>query len=307
MKVDLNKGINIRIEGELGRFNSIPVDALIKISQNLQELIISIAINDIIETDTFDLNNFKIELSGFRVGSAVPQFTFTQRVNPTINDIWKQRKSVSEKFDKLIGIANEGRYDDLKNLYPDSQRRNDMVNTIYGFVNSFGAAPVSFVDISESNAIYEIYKIKKFTPETKKELLTELNQIVEEKEENYAVAKIKLTTSGKTTKKKIEEIYTKSNTTLAYSPDIIVHDNVSFILNFPLRCSLEKENGYFIIQSELLDIVGTGETQDDAEINFAEEFSFIFKRYNELDVSKLSERILQIKNILNYLVKEVEE
>lgn len=282
MKIDLNTGINVRIAGELGKFNTIPVDTLIKISQNLQDLVINIAKNDIQETETIDLNNFKIELSGFRTGSAIPQFTLTQRVNPTLNDIGKQRKSVSKRFDELIGIANKGKYDDLMNIYPDSQKRNYMVNSVYSFVNSFGTTPVSFVHVSETNDVQEIYKIKKFKSETKNRLLTEIRPIVEEKVENYGVAKVKITTSGEKVKNKTEQIYTKSNTTLSYSPDVIVHDNVSFILNFPLRCSLEKEDNYYLIQSELLDIVGTGETEDDAEANFAEEFSYIYNRYNDL-------------------------
>jgi glutamine phosphoribosylpyrophosphate amidotransferase len=182
-----------------------------------------------------------------------------------------------------------------------------MVNSVYGFVNSFGTAPVTFVNIDEKDHVSEIFKIKKFKTETKKKLLTEVINIAAEPEENYAVGKIKLTTSGNTTKKKIQEIYTKSNTTLSYSPDVIVHNGTSFILNFPLRCSLEKEDGYYIIQSEMLDLVGTGETEDDAEANLAEEFSYIYKRYNEIDSSNLSTRILQIKDILNYLVNRVED
>ncbi|MEQ9099049.1 MAG: hypothetical protein RIF36_28125 [Imperialibacter sp.] len=306
MRIDLNKGVNIRISGELGKFNSIPVDALVKISQNFQDLILSIAKNDIQDSEAVDLNNFKVELSGFKTGSAVPQFIFTQRVNSTISDVGLQRKFVNEKFEKLIGIANEGSYGKLKDIYPDSNRRNNMVNSMYSFVNSFGSAPVSFVEVSDSDEITEVYKIKKFKSETKKSLIADIKEATEIKEENYAVGKIKLTTSGKTIKKKIEEIYTKSNTTLSYSPDVIVHNDTSYILNFPLRCSLEKEDDYYLIQSELLDIVGTGETEDDAELNFAEEFSFIYKRYNELEDSKLSGRITQIKSILNYLVKEVE-
>ncbi|MGL1889360.1 MAG: hypothetical protein OCD76_22790 [Reichenbachiella sp.] len=307
MKIDLNKGVNIRIAGELGKFNTIPIDTLVKISQKLQELILNIAKNDIHDSETIDLNNFKVELSGFRSGSAVPQFSFTQRVNPTVNDVGLQRKSVNDKFEKLIGIANEGSYGELKNIYPDSNRRNNMVNSMYGFINSFGSAPVSFVDVNDKEELSEVYKLKKFKSETKNSLLTEITELVETKEENFAVGKIRLTTSGKKTKKKIEELYTKSNTTLSYSPDIIIHNETSYILNFPLRCSLEKEDDYYLIQSELLDIVGTGESEDDAEENFAEEFNFIYKRYNELDESKLSGRILQIKSILNYMVKEVEE
>ena len=218
-----------------------------------------------------------------------------------------QREVVSKKFDQRINIADGGRYSELLNVYPDSTRRNQMVNSLYGFVNSFGTAPVSFVDVTESNEISEIYKIKKFKSETRNSLLAEIEPVVAEPQEYYGVGKIKLTTIGKKTKKKIEEIYTKSNTTLSYAPDVIVHQGDSYLLNFPLRCSLEKEDGYYMIQSELLDIVGTGETEDEAEINFAEEFSFIYKRYNELTDEKLSDRIVSIKTILNYLVKSVEK
>jgi hypothetical protein len=182
-----------------------------------------------------------------------------------------------------------------------------MVNSLYGFVNSFGTAPVSFVDVTESNEISEIYKIKKFKSETRNFLLAEIEPVVAEPQAYYGVGKIKLMTRGKKTTRKIEEIYTKSNTTLSYAPDVIVHQGDSYILNFPLRCSLEKEDGYYLIQSELLDIVGTGETEDEAEIIFAEEFSFIYKRYNELTDKKLSDRIVSIKTILNYIVKSVEK
>ncbi|MCW3107786.1 MAG: hypothetical protein JWQ09_2292 [Segetibacter sp.] len=93
----------------------------------------------------------------------------------------------------------------------------------------------------------------------------------------------------------------------SFVTDTIMFNNRTYNLSFPLRCKLEKEDDYFLIESEMLDIVGTGKTIDDAEKNFSEEFDFVYKRYNELPDNKLSDRIKRIKIILNSLVLKVDE
>lgn len=93
----------------------------------------------------------------------------------------------------------------------------------------------------------------------------------------------------------------------SFVTDTIISNNRTYSLNFPLRCKFEKEDDYFLIESEMLDIVGTGKTIDDAEKNFSEEFDFVYKRYNELADNKLSDRIKRIKIILNSLVHNVAE
>ena len=55
---------------------------------------------------------------------------------------------------------------------------------------------------------------------------------------------------------------------MSYAPTEIDFNNKRYILNSPLRCLFEKEEDYFIIQSEMLDIIGTGETKEDAELAF---------------------------------------
>ena len=57
----------------------------------------------------------------------------------------------------------------------------------------------------------------------------------------------------------------------------------------------------------MLDIVGTGQSIDEAEKNFSEEFHFIYQRYNELSDKKLGDRVKRIKTILNSLVLKTEE
>jgi hypothetical protein len=74
-------------------------------------------------------------------------------------------------------------------------------------------------------------------------------------------------------------------------------------LLFPLRCILEEEGNYFIVRNDMLDLVGTGLTEIEAKESFFMEFDFAYMRYNELADEKLSDRLLKIKRILNFIVK----
>ena len=69
----------------------------------------------------------------------------------------------------------------------------------------------------------------------------------------------------------------------------------------------EKEDNYFVIQSEMLGIIGTGLTEDEAENSFAEEFDFVYKRFNTLDSNSLTNHNRLIKDILNQIVEKVEQ
>jgi hypothetical protein len=103
----------------------------------------------------------------------------------------------------------------------------------------------------------------------------------------------------------IQETYPKSNHSLSYSPEIINIRNKKYVLNYPLRCLFEKEDNYYIINNEQLDIIGTGLSKEDAEINFNEEFDYLYTRLNSLDDNQLNKRLLRIKYTLNNFVKEV--
>ena len=90
-----------------------------------------------------------------------------------------------------------------------------------------------------------------------------------------------------------------------YTPEAIDWNGKHYALQFPLPCKIENEDGVYSIISEMLDIIGTGETLPQAKQNFNQEFDFIFNRYNQLDDAQLSERLLGIKKILNLVVKNV--
>lgn len=196
MKIDLNSGAFIEIVGELGKYNSLPIDILIKLAQDFQELVYTLAKYDLPANESIDLNNFKIELVGFTKGSAVPKFAYSPRNENKSGQNWQvHRNAVNEKFEKLVEVSNTGDYGKIIELYPEPIKRNPIVENLYSFVNNFGNAPVSFVDYDEVNEkITPLYKINRFKPALKKEMTSEYVEIKDEETEiSDAVGKIKIT------------------------------------------------------------------------------------------------------------------
>jgi hypothetical protein len=301
----VKKDISLKIEGELGKYKTIPVDSLVKIAASLQELILSIARHDIPSDKAIDLNNFKLELSALEEGSVIPSFVFTPRVSPTIDSYEAQRAEVMRKFNHLMDVSDRGVYNELKDIYPEPNRRNAIVDSLYVFTSCFGNSPVSIYEAGNNPT--KIYRLKEFSRETKNDLMDDIITSDNEKTEELMVGSIKVTkTSTGKTRKKVQEIYSKQQLSLSYSPEAISVNNKKYILNYPLRCFFDKEDDYYIINNEQLDIIGTGLSQKDAEINFNEEFDYLYVRLNSLADNKLSKRLLGVKLVLNNCVKAVQ-
>jgi len=310
VKIDLNNGAFIEIGGELGKYNSLPIDVLVKLAQDLQELVFTLAKYDLPTNESIDLNNFKIELVGFTRGSAVPKFAYSPRSENKTGINWQvHRNTVNDKLEKLVEVSDTGDYGKIIELYPEPSKRNPIVENLYSFVNNFGTAPVSFVDYDEVNEkITPIYKLNRFKPAVKKELITEIKEVSDTiSETDEAVGKIKISKRGGKTIRRIIDTYSGKKFSLEYAPDVIVTETKNYLLKYPLRCLFEKEEDYFIIQSEMLGIIGTGVVEDDAEKSFAEEFDFIFNRLNSLDDNSLTSHNRLIKNIIAQIIDRIEE
>lgn len=303
---------NLQVEGEVGKYNSLPIEYLIEIAQNLQNFLQTLAKVNLTDVSTIDLNNFKVELTGFQKGSAVPQFIFTPRRRLTLDaDIDNQRQLVRQKFDELVEASGKGDFGKVKEFYPDAYRRNEVVDRLFYFVNSFGKSPVNVVDIKTKNGkeqITSLYRIRPFAKEVRDRLITHVigNQELETIQE-VSVRKV-LTTyrGGERLRSKTIEEYSDKQAAISIAPDRIVSATHTYHLIGPLRCLFEKEDDYFVLTCELLDLVGTGSTMEEAQQSFAEEFEFIHNRYNALPDAEMSHRIKSIKTLLNALLKEVE-
>ncbi len=147
--------------------------------------------------------------------------------------------------------------------------------------------------------------LKNLRPSAKKSLIVDNKKVDEDKLEEKAFARIKVTRQGDKIRNNIEEVITDEQHSLAYSPQIILAHNKKYVLNFPLRCLFAKEEDYYVVSNEQLDLIGTGETQDEAELNFNEEFDYLFTRLNSLNDSNLNSRLLRIKFVINSFVKEI--
>jgi hypothetical protein len=308
MKTNLEKGLSIKIEGELGKFKTLPIEALIRIAQNFQKLVHSIAELEIQTEGGIDLENFNVEISDFKKGSAIPEFVLTPRIKYTTgNDVDKQRDFVAGRVDKLLSIVNVGNYLELKKEYPEPYKRNIIVENLFGFTSSFGNAPVSFGSIIKGNKFKQTYKLHKFKEPVKKSLISEIKEV--KKEESVfitkAVGNIEVKRKDGKLVTKVTSFFEDKHADLSYCTDTIVHKETVYELYSPLRCKLYKEDDYFLIESEQLGIIGTGLSEDEAEKNFAEEFNYIYNRYKELPDSKLSDKIKRIKKILQAIVIKV--
>jgi len=308
MKIDLINGAYLQIGGELGRYNSLPIDVLIKISQHLQDLITNIAQYDLPADDLLNLDNFKIEIVDFKKGSAVPAFAFSQRSENMIGqDCVGHRVFVNERFEKIAEIANSGDYKKLIELYPEPYRRNPIVENVYDFVNDFRTSPVSFVEYNKLNdTITPIYKLQKFKAAAKKELIAEIKEVAKnEQESEEALAKIKILKTKKGTRNHVIQTYPKDYA-MEYAPVVIVCESSKYFLTKPLRCLFQSEDNYYVIQCELPDLIGTGETKDEAEEAFNVEFDYLYKKLNSLDDQQLSKHNQFIKSVINHYVEKVE-
>ena len=103
------------------------------------------------------------------------------------------------------------------------------------------------------------------------------------------------------------DYYSKTKFSLEYAPELLLIGQTKYILKYPLRCLFEKEDDYFVIQSEMLGIIGTGLTEDEAEKSFAEEFDYVYKRFNSIDSNSLTNHNRLIRDILNQIVEKVEQ
>jgi hypothetical protein len=297
-----NHKIAIKIEGEIGKHQTLPIDYLINLAKHLQDLIGNIANYDLSSDEPIDLNNFKLELTDFKKGSSVPVFCYSHQIQNTLHSsVLSQRKIVSKKFDELMKISDKSKYLDLKKLYPEPIKRNKITDSLYDFVKSFGTSPATILD----DKFKPIYKIKPFKKELHDEIVTEIIKIGEPKkplEKHVQLARVEIM-EGKV-KPKVLELFDKKYSHVMFSPEVIIAGNKVYELKFPLSSTMETEEGMIIIENKFLGIYASGASPDEAEEAFNEEFDYLYTRYNELSDKKLTDDVKAIKSFLNHIVKK---
>lgn len=301
-KIDLNEGILIEVDGEYGKYNTLPIDGLISLAQNFQNLIDAIVKVDLETQETLDLKNFRIELSGYYKNSSIPEFVFTKRIQTTIGDtIEQQREIVNNKVGVILNISNSGNYLLLNDIYKIPQQRTPIVSALFDFAHSCGTSPISIVD-KVNGGFSKKYNIGVFKKEIKDKLITQVVEDLGTKESTMVCGLVKVTKKKNKVRNQVVETFNNTQVSLSYATSKIIFKDRVYNLADQLSCVYEKIDNYYSIKHEMLGIFGTGETEPEAIESFSEEFDYAYNRYNELTDDQLTERLKFIKIFLNHLV-----
>jgi len=206
-----------------------------------------------------------------------------------------------------MDVIDNERYTDLLQFYPEPSRRTPIIKDLFEFTNNVRGNAFTIVDYNrDENTFTPIYNLHKMGSGLKNSLISEINEVTDVVEEDQtAFGKVIIAKKGDCSRERIEEYYTEKEISLDFAPDLIPVEGRTYLLKYPLRCLFDKEDNFFIIQSEMLDIIGTGLTPEEAQKSFYQEFDYIYQTYNGLDDNQLTQRLVSIKIILNQIVKQV--
>jgi predicted RNase H-like HicB family nuclease len=311
MKLNLEEGIFIQIAGTIGQYNTLPIEILVKLMENMQSLFQNIAISCLDESQNIDLNQFKVELSDFRAGSAVPKLKFTPRFQQKLvaADFTAQRVVVTKELENLVTASADPRKlnEYLRVRFKDVERRNNIVHLFHAFTNAAGNSPMAIVNMKTDGQVEPIYPIRRMTIGQRDALLVEIKQEEPIMEHEMFYRKVQITrVNGKITGKSkiLAEYMVNAATEIAYSFDRIKNGNNSYEFHDRLHCKVERDDDdNYIIKSEMLDTSGKGETEEEAAQNFEQAFDTLYNSFKELNDEALTERQLRIKQLLNLLIK----
>jgi len=130
------------------------------------------------------------------------------------------------------------------------------------------------------------------------EYLKSIRKMLDEAEEDIKIA----LKSNKQLEAITEENLEKYE--IAFTIDKIDYKDIHYEFVCPLICTAYKKDGQFFVKCELLDLIGTGQTINEAANDFYDEFDYIYKTYTSKPSNELSNRLQLIKSILIDLVKK---
>jgi hypothetical protein len=306
-KLNISSGVYFRIEGEVGKTQGLAWHVLAKMAESLQKLVIDLVRFDSKAPATLAQNSIEIELFDYKPGSAVPAFRVRKPDNPDLFASFEKAKTILDvQLQQVFEIAQTGNYDRLKNLSGNPGIVSELGRDVFEFVNSVGDSPLSIVKPIANGKFRKVYKITRFKKELYQTFVAPriLTVAVDAREEAFgkiSVTKIK----GKRKTAKLIEIYRGKDMAMSFAPNSIVTPDRVYNLHSPIMCLLHKEDDFFIIENEQMDLYASGETETQAEQNFYLEFDIAYRRFNDLPDDKLSERLKRAKLAMNLLVKEI--
>lgn len=304
MKANILEGVYVRVSGEAGSTNGLSWRILEGMFDHLQELITLLAKFELDSNRPPNLKEFDIEIFDFKHGSAVPAFRLKppSPILALFPDLEEQKTIVAQKFDDLMALANEGRYEQF---FPNDglpEVRYAIAEELNGFITSAGNSPISIVQPPTANGqINTLYEIKRFTKYQSDNLLKPPSRRQKQDEPRLMLGLVRRTGHVN----RVVDLYQSKDATLAIAPTQIVLENRIYHLTAPLNCTVHKEEDHFIVQNEILDLYAVGDTLDEAEHDLYHEFDASYTLLQSLPDDQLSERLIGAKGIMKAYIKEI--
>ena len=304
-QINLDKELLLRIGSENDE-HVVSWEILKSVGDKLEALIQTIAKYSSSAENPADLNNYKLDFSGFYNGSPVPAFRLNSHPTLTLFKEDDARQTVILDFSKIMSRVDKGNYQAIADDYNQAIAKNEVIKKVYDFTNSAGDIPVTIVKREQEKflKVYTVRRLKKevFDKLTVQEIIT--NQ--SEKEESIEVAKIIITKaeSGRVSKK-IAESYDDVEAITSLKYDKISFLTKTYFFKFPVLFQIYSEGQGTIIENEQLDLYASGKTKTDAKIELYSQFVNSYRRLNELQDDQLNPKLLEVKKYLNSIIKTV--
>jgi len=290
--------------------HTISWDVLKSLGDSLEALVQSVAKYNEQFAGKVNLENFKLDFSGFYDGSAVPAFRIAPQIQSSIFNDRHITKSIASEFDNLLQNIDKGNYQEISDRYKTDEAKNDIIKKVYDFTNSAGTIPVSIVKRSskKDNKFTDVYKIRKLNKSIMDKLIIidrDLDVADTMSSEITAFAKVRIKSRNGKTTKKTSELYQDKEATLSLKYDEIIVNDKIYELNFPIFFQLIKEGKGTILEQEQLDLFAAGLTLEQAKESLLDQFDHTYNRLNELSANQLSDHLKKVKSFYNLLVKQI--
>lgn len=305
--LDLEKELLIRV-GKENDDNVISWDVLKNVGDKLEELILTIAKYNLDVVGPVNLDNFKLDFSGFYNGSSIPAFRLNTHPIPSLFNEDKARKVVIANFSNLVSNVDKGNYQAIADGYNAPNVKNDIIHKVYEFTNSAGTTPVAIVE-REGNKFRKVYSIRRLNKAVYDQLIVKDPFLLMEDVvpyESTAVARVifKKNKAGKLLRK-TSEIYKDKEATLSLKLDKVETADTIYNFNTPILFQLYQEGKGIIIENEQLDLYASGLTTEEAKLSLFDQFDHSYKRLYDLKNTQLSDFLLKVKKYYNFIIKSV--
>lgn len=222
---------------------------------------------------------------------------------PKVPDVLDFKRKKFEKYQRVFitqNINSEKALSTIEREYTIEERKLIMEPLIKGFMDN------PKISCSYSNSSTKtLKKINEITAKSISRLIPDssLNSVqdflMDAIPNETIIAKVEILKSGR---QKVLELFNEKIKDIYKEYKEITFNGIKYHLKGSISAKIYLEDNLYHLQNEYLGILAFGSTLDEAELNFAEQFDYIYNEYQQYSDDELSETVKQIRDYLKFIV-----